>query len=167
MPDDSLGEILRQMTQNELTNDVIERSLAATGKHIVFFDGVCGLCNKSVQLVLDNDKQGIFRYASLQSNFASQTLAKYGVDAADLDSIRVLADYATDREQLYTRSDAALFVLRQLGGGLAVIGSLTWIPRFIRDCAYKCVASIRYALFGKTDTCRLPDPETRSRFIEV
>ena len=155
------------MNEAGLSSEAAERSLAAYGKHLIFFDGVCGLCNRSVQFVLDRDKAGLFYYASLQSGFASHTLAKYGDNPADLDSIRVLSDYQTAKEKLYTRSDAALFVLRQLGGWQSAFGHLTFIPAFIRDAVYKFVALIRYRLFGKYDSCRLPDPQTRSRFIEV
>lgn len=150
-----------------LTSEAAERSRAAYGKHLIFFDGVCGLCNKSVQYVLDRDAAGSFFYASLQSGFASHTLAKYGDNPSDLDSIRVLASYQTPGEKLYTRSDAALFVLRELGGCRATIGNLTFIPTFIRDAVYKFIALIRYRLFGKYNSCRLPEPATRERFIEV
>lgn len=153
--------------ESGLSSQAAERSRAAYGKHLIFFDGVCGLCNKSVQYVLDRDAAGSFFYASLQSGFASHTLAKYGDNPADLDSIRVLANYQTASEKLYTRSDAALFVLRELGGFPAAIGRLTFIPSLIRDGVYKFVAVIRYRLFGKYDSCRLPDPATRERFIEV
>lgn len=155
------------MTTDELPSDVLERSRAAEGKHVVFFDGVCGLCNKSVQFILDNDKNHDFYFAALQSAFAAHILSAYKVDPSDLDSVRVLANFKTKNEALYERSDAALFVLRELGGWRAVFGHLTFIPRFIRDGGYKLIAQLRYKMFGKYDSCRLPEPATRARFIEV
>jgi predicted DCC family thiol-disulfide oxidoreductase YuxK len=155
------------MTQSDLASDVVDRSHAAEGKHVVFFDGVCGLCNKSVQFILDNDAKEVFYFAALQSAFASQILSPYKVDPTDLDSVRVLANYKAANERLYERSDAALFVLRQLGGWRGQFGHLTFIPGFIRDSVYKLIAAVRYKLFGKYDSCRLPDPATRARFIEV
>jgi predicted DCC family thiol-disulfide oxidoreductase YuxK len=137
---------------------------------------------------LRRDRDGIFRFAALQSSFAANILARHGKDAANLDTVYVVlnceattedrerSDFTSEAlparaqpaESLLSRSDAIVFVLGQLGGWWTLTGTLLRvIPRFIRNWGYNFVAHTRYRIFGHYDTCPLPSPETRSRFIDM
>lgn len=150
-------------------SDSTELYQTAVGKHIVFYDGVCGLCNKFIQFVIDNDTNGVFFFAALQSEFASRTLGRRGVNAGNLDTVYILSNYGdAQKEQLYNRSDAVAFAVSQLKPWIKPLAFLIKIfPKPIRDFGYAMVAKIRYKLFGKHDQCMLPSPETRARFIEA
>ncbi len=157
---------------------------------ILLYDGVCGLCNRLVQFVLQRDPAGVFRFASLQSEFAGHVLARQGADTRDLDTMYVVVNYALTDEHLLSRSDAVVFVLQHLGTaelrsarpGLKprptqatlTPGSLFWrlsgillrvVPRALREWGYRMVARNRYRIFGRYDTCPMPTQETRSRFL--
>ena len=140
---------------------------------IVLYDGVCGLCNRTVQFALKHDREGIFRFASLQSALAGRILARHNRDASDLDTVYVVLNCDPSRtgtvdETLLERSDAVLYILRRLGGFWGVAGSLLrLIPRPLRDWGYGIVARIRYRVFGKYETCPLPSAETRARFLDL
>jgi len=133
---------------------------------IVLYDGVCGLCNLLVQFVLKRDKRDYFRFASLQSELASKVLQRHDRDPCDLDTVYVVIDYAQPAEHLLARSDAILFLLGQLGGvwKLAALGKI--MPRPLRDGIYKLVARNRYRVFGKYESCTLPEPQHRTRFLD-
>ena len=138
-----------------------------SGRHILFYDGVCGMCDRIVQLVLARDRRRVFRFAALQSAVAAQTLARFGKDARDLDTVYVVVDAGSDGERVLERGRAMLFVLRQLGGAWGVLGAVGWIvPRVVADFFYRRVAASRYRVFGKLDACRVPSPEERGRFLE-
>lgn len=140
---------------------------------IVLYDGVCGLCNRTVQFALKRDREGIFRFASLQSKLAGRILARHDEDASDLDTMYVVlncdpADPEKESGELLERSDAVLYILRRLGGFWGVTGNLLrLIPRPIRDWGYGIVARMRYRVFGKYDTCPVPSAETRARFLDL
>ncbi len=135
---------------------------------ILLYDGVCGLCNRMNQFVLRHDPAGIFRFASLQSALAELILARHGADAADLDTVYVVVDPDQPEEHLLARSDAVIFVLKQLGGFWGLAGfTLQFKPRFLRDWGYGVVARNRYRFFGRSETCFLPSPENRDRFLDV
>jgi predicted DCC family thiol-disulfide oxidoreductase YuxK len=137
----------------------------AKSNPIILYDGVCGLCNRLVQFVLKRDKRDRFRFASLQSDLASKVLQRHDRDPHDLDTVYVVVDYAQPTERLLARSDAILFLLRQLGGiwKLALLGNI--LPRKMRDAVYKLVARNRYRVFGKYESCMLPDPQHRAKFL--
>jgi len=141
----------------------------AVGKHIIFYDGVCGLCNKFIQFVIDNDKDGVFFFAALQSEFAKNTLACRGANAEDLNTVYVLSNYGDEhRERLFNRSDAVVFTTSMLKPWIKPIAFFIKIfPKPMRDFGYETVAKVRYKLFGKHDSCMLPSQETRTRFIDV
>jgi predicted DCC family thiol-disulfide oxidoreductase YuxK len=135
---------------------------------IVLYDGVCGLCNGLVQFLLKHDKEGRLRFAALQSDFAEQVLGRHGIDAKDLDTVRVVENYDQPGERVLQRSDVILRAGRELGGFLGVSSSIAKIvPRALRDLVYRFVATNRYRVFGKYDTCMLPDPNQRSRFLDI
>ena len=135
---------------------------------IVLYDGVCGLCNRSVQFLLKHDKGGRFRFASLQSNFAEKVLGRHGLDPKDLDTVHVVVNYDQPGERVLQRSDAILRAGRELGGFWGASSSIAKIlPRPLRDLVYRFVATNRYRVFGKYDSCMLPDPSQRSRFLDV
>ena len=135
---------------------------------IVLYDGVCGLCNRMVQFLLKHDQEGRLRFASLQSDFAGKVLGRHGFDAKDLDTIHVVENYDQPGERVLQRSDAVLRAGRELGGFWAASSSIAKIvPRALRDLVYRFVATNRYRVFGKYDTCMLPDPQQRSRFLDV
>ena len=130
-----------------------------------------------VQFVLRRDPEGIFRFAPLQSGLASRVLARHGVNSADLDTVYVVVNCdpakVGDRDQngeevLLARSDAVLFVARQLGG-IWRVGAwiLQPLPRALRDWGYRFVARHRYRIFGRYDSCPLPSEATRARFLDV
>ena len=134
---------------------------------IVFYDGVCGLCNRLVQFLIKRDKRGTLRFASLQSDFAAKVLRRHGIDPADLDTVHVVVNYDEPDERVLNRSDAILRAWIELGGfwkSLAVTAQI--IPRSLRDLVYRFVARNRYQVFGKYETCMLPEPNQRSRFLE-
>jgi predicted DCC family thiol-disulfide oxidoreductase YuxK len=136
-------------------------------KAIFLYDGVCGLCNRGVQFILRHDAKGDFRFASLQSGFAQRMLARHRLNAADLDTVYVVVD-RDGGDTLLARSDAVLFVMREIGGiwraGAAVLG---WLPRWVRDWAYGLVVRNRYRVFGKYETCPVPSESVRARFLDV
>jgi len=135
---------------------------------IILYDGVCGLCNSMVQFLLKHDKGGRLRFASLQSDFAEKVLRRHDIDAKDLDTVHVVENYDQPGERVLQRSDAILRAGRELGGVWGASSSVAKIvPRPLRDLVYRFVASNRYRVFGKYETCMLPDPNQRSRFLDV
>lgn len=135
---------------------------------IVLYDGVCGLCNASVQFLLRNDKHGRLRFASLQSDFAEKVLRRHGLNPKDLDTLHLVENYEQSDERVWQRSNAVLRAGRELGGfwgALATIASV--IPRVVRDTFYRLIARNRYSIFGKYETCMLPEPNQRSRFLDI
>ena len=127
----------------------------------VFFDGVCNLCNRSVNFLISKDKKEVLKFASLQSDYAQNIIPKELLNRENLDTIIVYSD-----GQFYDRSNAVLKLCNILGGGFYVflIGYL--IPRFIRDGLYRFIANNRYHWFGKQFQCRVPSPELKDRFLE-
>lgn len=127
---------------------------------ILFFDGVCNLCNSSVDWVMRRDRKHVFRFASLQGETAAQLVPEYANEAG-LSTV-VLVDEAGR----HVRSTAAFRVLKRLGGIYGALGTVGLaIPRPLRDWGYRVIAANRYRWFGQKDTCRLPTPEERSRFL--
>jgi predicted DCC family thiol-disulfide oxidoreductase YuxK len=134
---------------------------------IVLYDGVCGLCNHLVQFLLKRDTKDRFRFASLQSEFAQTLMTKHGVDPHDLDTVYVVKDYGNANETLLGRSDAILYMLSELGGVWKLIGVGRVLPKAFRDAVYKIVARNRYRVFGKHESCMLPEPKHRTKFLDV
>ena len=142
-------------------------SEAGEANPIILYDGVCGLCNRLVQFLLKHDKRGRLRFASLQSEFAAKVLNRHGIDPNDLDTVQVVINYARADERVLNRSDAIL----RAGGELSVpwnrlAGIARIIPRPLRDVVYGFVARNRYSVFGKYETCMLPDPNQQHRFLD-
>ena len=134
---------------------------------IVFYDGVCGLCNRLVQFLLKRDRHDKLRFASLQSEFALQVLSRHGIDPSDLDTLHIVENYGEKNERALNRSDAILKAARELGGVwslAATVGKV--VPKPVRDVFYRFVAKNRYRVFGKSETCMLPAPEHRAKFVD-
>ena len=138
-----------------------EESIEKPGdKAIVFFDGVCGLCNQTVQFLLDRDKRRRLHYAPLQGETAEQH-----VPAHLRESLSTLV-YMTNGK-IHIRSAAVARILIRLGGIWKSLGILMWlIPWPIRDLGYRLVSAMRYRIWGKYDSCRLPTLEERHRFLD-
>ena len=134
---------------------------------ILLYDGVCGLCNRLTQFVLKRDHRDRLRFASLQSEFAAAILKRHGKDAQDLDTVYVVTDYEQPNEVLLARSDAILYLLKQLGGIWNLSSAGKVLPRWLRDRVYSLVARNRYRVFGKYETCMLPEPRHRQKFLDV
>ena len=139
----------------------------AESNPIVLYDGVCGLCNRLVQFLLKRDTDNRFRFASLQSEWANNLLRDHGLDPNDLDTVYVVKDYGQPEQTLLARSDAILYLLNQLGGVWKLSGVGRVLPKPIRDAVYKVVARNRYRVFGKYESCMLPDPKHRAKFLDV
>ncbi len=134
---------------------------------IVLYDGICGLCNRLVQFLLKRDTHDRFRFASLQSEFANNLLTHHGLDPNDLDTVYVVKDHGQSDERLLARSDAVLFMLTQLGGFWQVARLARALPGALRDAVYKVVARNRYRIFGKYESCMLPEAKHRAKFLDV
>lgn len=134
---------------------------------VLLYDGVCGLCNRTVRFTLRRDHGGLFRFAPLQGRFAREALARHGRNADDLDSVYVLVDFGRATERLLARADAILYVLGALGGiwRLSAVGYL--VPRAARDWAYDRIARRRYRWFGRYESCPLPAAAERKRFVDL
>jgi predicted DCC family thiol-disulfide oxidoreductase YuxK len=134
---------------------------------ILLYDGVCGLCNRLVQFILRRDRNVVFRFASLQSVFAAAILARHGANPSILDTVYVVVDRELPSEYLLSRSDAVIFVLKQLPGAWQTLAFvMRLVPEFLRDAVYNLVARNRYRLFGRSEVCALPSDQDRSRFLD-
>jgi predicted DCC family thiol-disulfide oxidoreductase YuxK len=136
----------------------------ATGEHpVVLFDGVCNVCNGGVNFIIDRDPGGTFRFAALQSEAARKIFGQVGrtIPSGDPESIVVF-----DGGRLLERSTAMLRIVRDMRGAWPLLGILRVVPRPLRDALYSWFAARRYRWFGKTDTCRVPSPEIRGRFLD-
>lgn len=130
-------------------------------KPIILFDGVCNLCQSSVQFVIRHDRRARFRFAALQSDIAQQLLEELEYEGDSLSSIVLVSD-----GQCFRKSRAALRIARQLDGVWPMIYFLFfWIPPFISDVVYDFVGNRRYRWFGKKEECWIPDESLQSRFL--
>jgi predicted DCC family thiol-disulfide oxidoreductase YuxK len=127
---------------------------------LILFDGVCNLCNSTVDFILRRDKRGLFRFASLQSEPASRLMRERGLDPGSLDSVVLMHG-----DRVYLRSSAALRIAGLLGGPLALTGVFWLVPKPLRDAVYRWVAANRYRWFGRRDTCRVPTAAEQARFL--
>jgi len=126
---------------------------------VVFFDGVCGFCNASINFLLACDSRGKLRFAPLQGVTAGELLP-----TEDRESLASMVVWTP--AGMYRQSSAVVRILWILGGVWSLLGTLLWlVPRPIRDLGYNLVAKFRYRLFGKHETCRMPTAEARSRFL--
>jgi predicted DCC family thiol-disulfide oxidoreductase YuxK len=128
---------------------------------IVFYDGVCGLCHRWVRFVLKRDSRGTLRFAPLQGETARQRhdLPK------ELRTVVVVLQSDRAPERIYYRSEASLRLLDHLGGFWRIVSWLRVIPRPLRDGIYDLIARRRYRWFGKFESCPVPPPEWRERFL--
>lgn len=131
----------------------------AMERRIVFFDGVCGLCNAAVDALIRLDEDGVLRFATLQGETARELLP-----ADRWESLDTMVFWEEGR--IYVKSDAALRIALRVGGGLQVFYPLVAVPRRWRDAVYSFVAKRRYAWFGKKESCRMPTPEERALFLD-
>jgi predicted DCC family thiol-disulfide oxidoreductase YuxK len=128
---------------------------------IILFDGVCNLCNSTVQFVIKNDTKKIFRFASLQSSFGQNILQQHQLNTKELSSLVVL-----EKDFIYTKSTGALHIAQKLKFPFNLLYGLIIVPPFIRNAVYKFVAKNRYKWFGKTETCWVPTPELKTLFLD-
>ena len=128
---------------------------------VVFFDGVCNLCNHAVDFIVTRDRYRNFRYGSLQSPQAQYLLARHQFKIGKMDTLVLLKN-----NRLFLRSDAVLEICRDLPWPWSWAVVFKIIPRGFRDMVYRWVSRNRYRWFGKRETCRVPTPEERSLFLE-
>lgn len=130
------------------------------GGPLVLYDGTCGLCSRSVQLILRHDRRGRFRFAALQSEAGRALLRRHGLPVDQLDSVVLV-----EGGRAYTKSRAALRIARGMDAPWPALRALAVVPRAVADFVYDRVARNRYRLFGRTEACMLPPPEVRARFL--
>lgn len=133
---------------------------------LVLYDGVCGLCNRLNQFILKRDSADRFRFASLQGSVAHDLLRRYGRDADDLDTVYVVVDYGAPTERLLAKGRAVIHVLTSLGGAWRMARVFQLLPMVLVDALYAIVARHRYRWFGRHETCVLPPPTFRAKFLD-
>ncbi|HPH38168.1 MAG TPA: thiol-disulfide oxidoreductase DCC family protein [Sediminibacterium sp.] len=126
---------------------------------VILFDGVCNLCNSSVQFVIKHDPKKQFRFASIQGDYGQQVLKQFHLPPDSLNSFILLED-----NQIYTHSTGALKVAKQLSGAWPMLYAFIIIPPFIRNAVYQLIANNRYKWFGKKETCAIPSPDLKALF---
>ena len=131
------------------------------GKSIVLFDGVCNLCNSSINFIIKHDKKEQFLFASLQSDVAKEILLQFTSKKINFDSIVLI-----EQEEFYEKSTAVLRILKHLGGRYKLLYCSVIIPKFIRDKLYDYIAKNRYKWYGKRESCMIPAAELKKRFLD-
>ncbi len=127
---------------------------------VILFDGVCNLCNGSVEFIINRDRMGEFRFASLQSDTAKHLISKLDIPNDTMDSIILV-----ENNKQYFKSSAVLHICRKLGGLWPLLYIFILVPVSIRDYFYDIVARNRYRWFGKRENCMVPSKELESRFL--
>ncbi|MEZ4779374.1 MAG: thiol-disulfide oxidoreductase DCC family protein [Flavobacteriaceae bacterium] len=127
---------------------------------IILFDGVCNLCNSSVNFVIRHDSKNHFKFTALQSDIGQKLISKYGIDTSKTDSIILI-----DNEKAYVKSTAALRIAKYLNRGYPMLFGCIIFPTFLRNWVYDYIAKNRYQWYGKKDSCMIPTPELKSKFL--
>ena len=127
---------------------------------IILFDGVCNLCNTSINFVIRKDKKDCFRFAALQSEVGKEYTTKFKINSTETDSIILI-----DQEKVYVKSTAALYIAKSLSGAYPLLFGFIIIPKFIRNWVYDFVARNRYKWYGKKESCMVPTPELKAKFL--
>jgi predicted DCC family thiol-disulfide oxidoreductase YuxK len=130
-------------------------------KHLVLFDGVCNLCNASVQYIIRHDKRDNFRFATIQSKVGQQIIKDFLIDTTKTDSIILYSE----KNGICYKSTAALIIAKHLGFPNNIMTIFLIVPPFIRNWVYDYIAKNRYKWYGKRDSCMVPTPEIRKKFI--
>ncbi|MFL6215730.1 MAG: thiol-disulfide oxidoreductase DCC family protein [Blastocatellia bacterium] len=142
----------------------MSQSLAPSNR-VLLYDGLCGFCNKTVQMILRRDRRGAMRFAALQSAYGEAVISRHP-ELQNVDSVVLVERGRDDEERIFIRSDAALRIAAYLGGWWKLLMVFRIVPRVVRDFFYDLFARYRYRFFGKYDQCLVPSPEVRSRFVE-
>jgi predicted DCC family thiol-disulfide oxidoreductase YuxK len=140
------------------------------GRLLVIYDGRCGLCNRAVRWLLRRDRRDRLRFAAFESAKVAGVLARHGIDAPDAkwspSTILVVREFGSPAERVLVRSEAVLALLAELPRPWpAVAAALKWIPLPVRDLGYRLIASWRYRIWGRLESCPLPTAEERKRFL--
>jgi predicted DCC family thiol-disulfide oxidoreductase YuxK len=130
-------------------------------KQLILFDGVCNLCNSSVNYVIKHDKSDVFRFAPLQGETGRAIIEKFNLDTAQTDSILLY----TEGKNLKIKSSAALAIASKLGFPRNLLSVCYIVPPFIRNWVYDYVAKNRYKWYGKKEACMIPTPELKAKFL--
>ncbi|MFZ4104586.1 MAG: thiol-disulfide oxidoreductase DCC family protein [Sediminibacterium sp.] len=128
---------------------------------IILFDGVCNFCNRTVNIILKHDQDAHFQFAASQSIGGIGLLQKFKLNQTSAASVILI-----DNDKVYTKTDAVIQIATHMKGWPRLFIGLKFIPKFIRDFGYDLVAKNRYILFGKRETCRMPEVSERNRFLE-
>ena len=129
-------------------------------KKIIRFEGVCNLCNGAVTYIIKRDKKNIFKFAALQSEIGQELISKFNIDTLKVDSIILI-----DGEKNYEKSTAALHIAKHLSGTYHLLFGFMIVPKFLRNAIYDYIARNRYKWFGKKESCMIPTPELKSKFL--
>lgn len=131
-----------------------------TNNYILLFDGVCNLCNNAVKFVIKHDKRAAIKFAALQSAAGQNMLQQFNIPQHNFQSFVYIK-----HNKAFTKSTAALHLLKDIQGGWQLLFAFIIVPKFIRDFAYAFVAKRRYKWFGKTDSCMIPTAAMMGRFL--
>ncbi len=129
-------------------------------KYIIIFDGVCNFCNFWVNLILDRDKHDVFRFTPLQSEAGKKLLSEAGMPETLPDTFVLRTPSG-----FYTKSTAGLKVAQKIGFPFNLLYLFIFLPAFLRDAVYDIIAKNRYSFFGKKESCRIPTPAERAKFL--
>jgi len=124
------------------------------------FDGVCNLCNSSVNFIIDRDKKNVFKFAAMQSDAGQRLLKEFSLSPDEFHSVILV-----DGDKYYTKSTAALKIVKELGLLWSLLYIFIIFPAPVRDFFYNIIANNRYKWFGKKDSCRIPTPELKEKFL--
>ncbi len=145
---------------------VASSSQAGSGRSVLLYDGVCGLCQTTVRWMLQHDRDGRLLFAPQQWAVAEEVFARHGLVKEQVNSAVLVSDFGGAQEALAVRSEAILGCLTALGGGWAAVAAMgRLVPLAVRDWAYRWLARNRLRLFGTRDLCALPSAADRSRFL--
>jgi predicted DCC family thiol-disulfide oxidoreductase YuxK len=133
--------------------------------HLMLFDGVCGMCQRSVQFTISRDRDNQFVFATLEGTLAQEVSMRHPSAPFDVQTAIVVTDFESPQEAVLTKSDAVFFVFSRLRFPWKLLAWLRVLPRPWRDAVYDAVARRRYGWFGKTETCELMTLDQRKRFI--
>jgi predicted DCC family thiol-disulfide oxidoreductase YuxK len=136
-------------------------SISKENSKVILFDGVCNLCNNSVKFIIKNDKNNIFKFAPLQSEYGINVQNRHNINTNEINSIILI-----NGEKIFTKSNAALRIAKDLGAPYFIFYIFIVIPVFIRNFIYDFIAKNRYKWFGKMESCMIPSNELKNKFFD-